>query len=444
MKFYVRSFAAMMVVTFAAAGAMAQMAVETSDTQVDELSPEVPADKPAYTEVTQPADQPAITPKEEAATAWDEPAEEDDSDEGSGRSTTAEFLKFLREGPAKLKKGSFEMDFHARIQAWGGWVGEDSLLSQGDRMQEYGFRLRRARFGIEGQLVKKLNYKLELDLFDQEKSGGPLYEAWINYEPTHFFGLTVGLNKFLYSREEMLSSGGLTHLDRSVASRAMAPGGQMGLMVYSHPVKDKLSIAFGVYNGLQRRASFFEGYEGVGTSLGNKFERLAYVGRIDASPMGDLGGDVADLKNSRPLVGFGAGAMYSNGKTAEIIGASGYAQLKASGFHLLAEVLWDRSSPQADPSVPTVLASKIDRLTFAGSLGYVIPKVNLGLAVRSEYIDDNMNVKDEGDVLITAATVTYYACEHFLKVLVEYQNRYELHGRSISNDAAIAGVQLMF
>jgi len=43
MKSYVRSFATMMVVTFAAAGAMAQMAVEPSDGQGDELVPEEPA-----------------------------------------------------------------------------------------------------------------------------------------------------------------------------------------------------------------------------------------------------------------------------------------------------------------------------------------------------------------------------------------------------------------
>ncbi len=368
-----------------------------------------------------------------------QPAETPAADKG-----VDDFLSFLREGPATLGKGSFTMDFHARIQAWGGWVGEDALLSQGDRMQEYGFRLRRARFGVEGQLVKQLTYKIELDLFDQEKSGGPLYEAWINYEPTHYFGISAGLTKFPFSREEMLSSGGLAHLDRSVASRAMAPGAQMGLMIYSEPIKDILKISFGVYNGLQRRASFFEGYEGVGVSLGNKFERLAYAGRIDATPLGKMGWDVADLNNSKFLIGFGGGAMYSNGKTAEIIGASGYVQMKARGFHLLAEVLWDRSRPQVDPTLPTTLATEIDRLTFAGSIGYVIPGIDLGIAVRSEYIDDNMDILDEGDVLITAASLSYYACEHFLKVQVEYQNRYELHGKSLNNDAAIAGVQLMF
>jgi len=379
-----------------------------------------------------------------ASTAVDQTAEPAAVDEKASDSVGDDFMAFLREGPATLEKGSFKMDFHARIQAWGGWVGEDALLSQGDRMQEYGFRLRRARFGVEGQLVKQLTYKIELDLFDQEKTGGPLYEAWINYEPTHYFGISAGLTKFPFSKEEMLSSGGLSHLDRSVASRAMAPGSQMGLMIYSEPIKDILRISFGVFNGLQRRTSFFEGYEGVGISLGNKFERLAYAGRIDATPLGELGWDVADISNSKFLIGFGGGAMYSNGKTAEIIGASGYVHLKARGFHLLAEVLWDRSVPQSDTSVPTTLASEIDRLTFTGSIGYVIPGVDLGIAVRSEYIDDNMNIKDEGDVLITAATLSYYACEHFLKVQIEYQNRYELHGKSLSNDAAIAGVQLMF
>lgn len=354
-------------------------------------------------------------------------------------------LTFLREGPAKIEKGSFSLALHARIQAWGGWVGEDALLSNGDRMQEYGFRLRRARFGIDGQIVKTITYKIELDLFDQEKSGGPLYEAWINYEPTRLFGMKVGLMKFLYSKEEMMSSAGLAHLDSSVGSRAMAPGAQMGLMIYSEPIKDKLRVMFGVYNGLERgKRSFFEGYEGVGVSLGNKFERLAYVGRIDAEPLGSLGWDVADISNSPFRIGFGGAAMYSNGKTNEILGASGYLHMKAKGFHLMTEVLWERSSPQENPTLPSDESGIYNRLAFNASVGYVIPKVNLGIALRSEYIDDQMSKSDEGDILLTAVSMSFYACEHFLKVQIEYQNRYELHGVSLSNDAAIAGVQLMF
>ena len=50
----------------------------------------------------------------------------------------------LERGPARFSAGSFSAVFHGRLQFWGGWVGSDALLSEGDPMQEPGFRLRRA------------------------------------------------------------------------------------------------------------------------------------------------------------------------------------------------------------------------------------------------------------------------------------------------------------
>ena len=68
----------------------------------------------------------------------------------------------------------------------------------------------------------------------------------------------------------------------------------------------------------------------------------------------------------------------------------------------------------------------------------------LGLSVRVEYINDNLDIDDEGDQIVIAATLAHYAFGHHLKTQIEYQKRLELHGASMANDAVIAGVQLAF
>jgi len=357
----------------------------------------------------------------------------------------AGFMEMLDKGPARIGNDMFDVSFHTRIQAWGGWVGDDALLSQGDRLQESGFRLRRARFGIDGHLFKTVTYELELDVFDQEKTGGPLYQAFIDWTPSHWFGFAVGMQKFPFVRTEMNSSGNIAHLDRAIGVNAMAPSSSMGVTVHTEPWKDHLTITLGVFNGLQRRASFFQGYEGVGISLGNKFERLSYVGRIDLEPLGRIGAGEVDLKSEKSFrLALGGGGFYSDGKTAQMYGASGYVQMKAWGFHFLGEAVWDHGKPKATPTTTNTLESEIDRVVAHGTVGYMILREMLGLSARVEYVNDNMDIDDEGDQIIIAATLAHYAFGHHLKTLVEYQKRLELHGASMANDAVIAGVQLAF
>jgi hypothetical protein len=355
-----------------------------------------------------------------------------------------DFLDLLDKGPARIEAGVFDISLHTRVNVWGGWVGEDARLDQGDPMQQYGFRLRRARFGLDGHLFKTVTYAVELDIFDSEKLGGPLYEAWAGWSPNHWFGVKFGLQKFPMVKSEMNSSMGLAHLDRSIGVKAMAPGNTLGIAFTHQPWKDHLTITLGVFNGLQRAPSFYDGYEGVGVSLGNKFERLSYVGRIDLEPLAPLGKGDPDLDGGAFRLGLGGGGFYSNGQSLEMFGASGYLHMKAFGFHMLAETVWDRAKPQKRPTVITTVPTDTDRLTVHGSIGYFAHWINTGLAVRAEWINDNLDVGNEGDQVVVAASLSHYLYKHYLKATLEYQARIELKGMSRKNDAAIFGVQLGF
>jgi hypothetical protein len=351
----------------------------------------------------------------------------------------------LEKGPLRFEAGPFSASFHSRIQAWGGWVGGDSLLSNGDRMQEPGLRLRRVRLGVDGTLVRDVTYRVELDVFDQEKTGGPLYEAWVDWTPMHWIGATAGLQKFPFVRSEMNSSARLSHLDRAIGADAMSPTNAMGLALHSEPWKDHLKITAGVFNGLQRRSGFYQGYEPVGVSQGNKFERLSLAGRFDLMPLDPMDPGEPDLDKVPAFrMAFGGSGFYNMGKSIATLGASGYLHLKAYGLHLFTEAIWDRSKPKSAPTTGSTIATEVQRLVMHGSLGYMILKETLGAAVRAEMIDDNRDLKNEGDEMVLAGTVSWYAVGHNLKVQAEYQHRLERHGRSVSNDAAIAGVQLYF
>ncbi len=372
-------------------------------------------------------------------------AQEDDPEAAPLAPVPGESLEqVLERGAARFDSGPFHAALHGRIQAWGGWVGDDALRSNGDAMQQPGFRLRRARLGVEGGFEDWLRFEVELDAFDQERTGGPLYEAYVDFRPLRYVGAMAGFMQFPFSYSEMRSSARLAHLDRSLGTYAMAPSSTMGLVVYGEPWLGHLRVTAGVFNGLQRKPGFHEGYEPVGVTEGNKFERLSYVGRVDFEPLDAVGPDEADLAGSEhPRLGLGGAFFYNDGRSIATLGASGYLHFKWYGAHLFGEVLWDRSKPQTNPtSTVNTIPSEVQRLAAQGSLGYVWRK--FGLAARVEYLDDNRDLKTEGDEVVVAGTFTYYAVANFFKAQVEYQHRWERYGLSLKNDAVMAGVQCAF
>ncbi len=371
-------------------------------------------------------------------------------------------LKALKDGLVSMEKGPFSAALHARIQGWGGWVGEDSNLENGDRMQEPGFRLRRARIGVDGSFFKEFTFELELDVFDQERAGGPLYSAWIDWTPLHYIGATLGVQKFPVLRSMMFSSSFLPHLDRPLGAFAMAPENAMGLVLHSSPWKDHSNIMIGLFNGLRRTDNFYDGYEGVGSSLGNRFDGLSAVARFDLEPLAPIGKGIADpCKCPKFRLGLGAGGFlngtgafqdggtsvfsFLDGGSIATRGVSGYLHLKTHGFHLFGEYAHEWVDALKQPTLPTDQNFDIERMAFNSSLGYVILKDRLGIALRSELIDDNVANTDLGAELLVGGTVTWYVAGDFLKAQLEYMHRMELGNEAtLGNDHVLGGVQLMF
>lgn len=343
--------------------------------------------------------------------------------------------------------GDFSAYLGVRIQAHAAmYTGDDALLSNGDLLERAGFRLRRSRIYVGGQFIEGVTFGLAAELFDQEKSDGPLLDAFVDYTPFPEIGVTIGVTHFPFAKGELISSGMLAHLDRPFVSTALAPGRQMGLILHSQLWDERITLYAGVFNGLQRSEFLHQGYEGVGISLGNRFEGAAYVGRVEFEPLGKLGDDVADVTHSKDfLLGLGGGFFFNDGSSVETMGWSAYLQAKWMGLHLLAEYIGDTAEPTAEPASPDgTLRAKTERMGVYGELGYVILPELLGLSVRCEWLDGNTDFDDEQDELIITATATVYVVRNLLKAQVEYTHREELHGLSLNNDAVLAGVQLTF
>jgi hypothetical protein len=327
-------------------------------------------------------------------------------------------------------------------------------------MQEPGFRLRRARIGLNGHMPLHLGYQLELDLYDNERSGGPLYTAWLGWSPKHFFGARLGVMKVPFMKSETLSSAFLPHLDRALGTFAMAPANAMGLTLQSQPWKDRLTIEVGLYNGLIRQTNFYKGYQGVGVSLGNRFEGLSLAAHISVEPFGPLGRSLADVGKSRKLrLGLGVGGFFNNpdwlswgDSTVETDALSAHVQLKIAGFHFFGEYAHEWVIPKPQPTTPEAETLRFSRHVANVSLGYVILKNRLGLAFRTEYLDSLLDegegpdgtVEKEGAELLFTATVTGYILGDYVKAQLEYTHRMQLDGLEESDDSVVLGVQMMF
>ncbi|MBM4396096.1 MAG: hypothetical protein FJ087_10435 [Deltaproteobacteria bacterium] len=245
----------------------------------------------------------------------------------------------------------------------------------------------------------------------------------------------------------MSSSARLSHLDRAMGVYAMSPVNSLGLVLRSEPWEGHLTISAGIFNGLERGSNFFRGYQPVGVSEGNKFEKMSYVARVDLAPLDPLGKGEPDLEKAPSFrLGLGGSFLFNDGRSIRTMGASGYLLAKWHGFHLVGETIWDKSEPRAQPTATGngTIAEDVTRLVAHGSLGYVILRNRLGVAARVEYLDGNSDIDDFDDQLVVAGTLSWYAVGHFLKVQAEYQHRRELHGVQVGNDAAIAGVQAAF
>lgn len=323
------------------------------------------------------------------------------------------------------------------------YVGDDAFFQAGDMAEQPGFRLRRARVGIAGELYDVLPFELSADLITDDIGNVRLNEAWVGYRYRDWLEVYAGAHRLPFTRTGLLTSAGTALLDRPLATQALAPFQQVGVHAEGKFLGGALKYSVGVWNGFQRNDLFFSGYRINASPFGNRFDDLAYSIRLSTEPFGDLGRTIADYERTpKPRLGAGVSYFYSDGGSRNIHGGAADALLHWKGIHVLGEFLLTQVDPEDIPSQPITQVARIKSVAAVGEAGYTILKDRLSVNARVEWINANTDVSTENDQVVVNGGVTYFVVEDLLKAQLEYIHRQELGGRSLSNDMLGLGIQL--
>ena len=338
------------------------------------------------------------------------------------------------------KASDVTFDYVGLVQAQAApWVGEDTLIQDGDLAEEPGFRLRRARFGLKGKAWKVMDFEIstQADVY-----GIDLLDAWIGYRLGTELGFTLGAKKVPFSRFTLMGSGKGALIERPMGTTAMAPDRQLGFTLEGEVADGAFGYAVGVYNGFERRTNFFEGYTHGSSLLGNRLTRLATAVRLTSEPLGKLGTAMADLEGGDFRFGVGAAGFYNGGATTTSYGWEVDLHLKVSGFHLAAEYVQDHASPTEKPTTSLTIPAEVGRSALAAEMGYMILPAQFGVTVRGELVDDNDGDENNGDIMVIAGGIQYYWHATGLRAGLDFIHREELKGQSLDNDTVAFQLQL--
>lgn len=395
-------------------------------------SPEAPATEPTPTPVETPP-PPAPKPPEAPlapAKPMEPPAAPVDPEE------------LLRE-PLVAKLGAVALSPIVLVHALAvPIVGEDAFHQAGDVSERPGFRLRRARFGLRGELAERAAFAVSGELGGLEGDALGVHDAWLGWTPHAAANVYAGAREVPFSRSAMTGAGGTALTDRPLAVRAMAPGNQVGVELEGEVKGGALQYAAGVFNGLQRDVLFYGGYVENYAPAGNRFDGLAYAARLGTEPLGELGRTIDDPDHSPLALGAAGSFFLSDGGTRDVMSAGGDVLLHARGFHLLGEVMWSQSEPESVPTQPTTQVTTITSLALVAEAGYMLVRRRLGVTARFEWIDANQDVADETDDWLVTAGASYRVLAEALKLRADYTHREERAGLSLANDALVLGMQL--
>ena len=329
-------------------------------------------------------------------------------------------MELFKRGPVTLNVGGV-----IQVQA-GFYVGDEAQMRQHDSMDTEGFRIRRARLGFGGNFLRHWKYYLAADFKEVYDGGGnEILDAKIVWTRFSAARVSVGLDKVPFSRFAMNSSSRLTLVERPLTTQKMAPDRRVGVTV------------LGDMAGLEYAAGFYNGSTGV--TQGNMMGGMAAA----ASLQYHVFGKPQEFVPGPLRLAVGGGFMYNSDAGMDKLRAAGHLDLRMFRVQLLGEFLYEQGSPQEEPLGDST-AGDYTRLGAAGELSVFIWRKYLQVALRYEYVQDNVDVKTYGTEQLFTGGVNLFLFEHRLKLQLNYTHRSETEGQTLDNDIAIAQLQAMF
>jgi len=303
------------------------------------------------------------------------------------------------------------------------WVGGDALVANGDVADEAGFRIRRVRLGLAGDLRRDVTFHLTLNPLGE--ADDLVHDARLTWSLMPALEIGLGTGKVPYARSTTESSSRLRFVDRPLGAGEVAIDHRLGLTVQGTVGDGMLGYVAGVYNASNTYAA------------GNQSGGLLLAARLESAPLGPL----AELCPDRLAVLVGVAAVKEDGPTVDTTALSADVHLELPRVRVRGEVLMDSRTPDAEPVLSPTLADEVERTVWlAEATGFVI-RDRLELGVRYEWYDDNRGYEDFGDQQTFTAGVSYYLDGHQAKATLNYIYRDERAGVEQDNDAVVLAVQ---
>lgn len=211
--------------------------------------------------------------------------------------------------PVKINNGKHALAITGVFSTYMNW--RDYPAGATSKPEKNTFRLKDARFGLEGQVGDEYEYKLQLDFgaFNNsviDPASPPLYDASFSYKGFKKFAkITIGYGRLPYSLSSLIEHEWSPYWTRAeIVKGDCFARRDLGLKLTRSFWKDRITAFAGVYTGVG---------EVVLTGTNDPSGSYEYVGRIEASYPNKMPKEYADTKVSQqPNFALGLNARYSN------------------------------------------------------------------------------------------------------------------------------------
>lgn len=329
---------------------------------------------------------------------------------------------------------------YALLQVWAtAWDFDEDPQADpagyGDPEDDPGFKIRRARLGVEGE-NQKLSYELifgtsapadAVAAQGSSNTGGTIsiVDANVGYAPWEDIWIVGGVQHVPVSRDNLFSSRDQNFQEEAVSTNWMTPGREAGLVA---------DADFGI---ARVRAGAFNGNDSL-VSDDNNGKLVALRGEIKTG--GRKSAYMTYGSVEKPVLGVGVDAFYDADVATSTLNAGADVLFRVSGLAVMAEGRFAMIQPTATDVADPEVSADTKRLGAVAQVGYTVGDCEP--ALRFSMYDDDMSVKDNGDVANAEIGATWHGFADHVRLGAGYVLRLELGGRSMSNDTARIWMQM--
>lgn len=174
---------------------------------------------------------------------------------------------------------SFSIELTAKVQ------GDVSRFDPVVNVDDEDFEWRRRRLGIRGELFNRIQFEVEREFGDQEE---PWRDVYLNVRGTDLIEVRAGKFKVPFGLDNSTGSTSHDFVHRSLGTRTLSPGRDVGIMAHGRADGRLFSYAVGVFDGDDAPVedAFFDDDNPTSTTS------RTVAGRVTAQPF-DRRSDVA-------------------------------------------------------------------------------------------------------------------------------------------------------